>query len=227
MLNIAIGYDNNFKMPAYTAAESILQRSSKPCSFLFLNRNTLGAYTRPISQHDSTEFSNSRFMVPSLYNYDGWTLFIDNDMVVDADIAELFDYCDDRYTVLVVKHNQVVKNNKKFLDKEQYPYQYKNWSSVMLFNNKKCTALTPDYVNTAPGLDLHQFKWINDHSTIGSLPLEWNYLVDNENQSTNQPKLIHYTDGGPWFNQSRECKLAEKWTQVYNTMKPEVDPVKL
>lgn len=223
MLNIAIGYDNGFKMPAYTAAESILRKASKPCSFLFLNRNTLNTYSRLPSEHDSTEFSNSRFLVPSLYDYTGWTLFIDNDIVVDADIAELFEYCDDRYTVMVVKHNQVVTKNTKFLGKNQYQYDCKNWSSVMLFNNSRCKALTPEYVNSAPGLDLHQFKWIESHSSIGSLPLEWNYLVDNANQTTVEPKLIHYTNGGPWFNESKDCTDADKWIQVYNSLKPEVD----
>ena len=37
-------------------------------------------------------------------------------------------------------------------------------------------ALTPDYVNAASGLDLHRFKWLDD-GAIGSLPLEWNWLV--------------------------------------------------
>ena len=30
----------------------------------------------------------------------------------------------------------------------------------MLMNCRKCTTLTPDYVNKASGLELHQFKWL-------------------------------------------------------------------
>ena len=34
----------------------------------------------------------------------------------------------------------------------------------MLFNCAKCKNLTVEYVNKATGLDLHQFKWLNDDS---------------------------------------------------------------
>jgi hypothetical protein len=30
----------------------------------------------------------------------------------------------------------------------------------MLFHCDRCTALTPDYVNTATGLQLHRFEWL-------------------------------------------------------------------
>lgn len=214
--NIAIGYDRENRMPAYTMAESIMQNSSVPVNFMFLHRNTLREYTRPRGQNDSTDFSNSRFLVPYLFNYEGWTLFTDNDMIVVEDIKELFDYADDQYAVMCVKHNQVVEKETKFLNHAQHKYQRKNWSSVMLFNNSKCRALTLDYVNTANGLDLHQFKWLNDDSLIGDLPLEWNYLVENKNQTNKKPKLIHYTNGGPYFKESENCEYAQAWLDVYH-----------
>ncbi|MCT7486379.1 hypothetical protein N5T98_04980 [Aliarcobacter cryaerophilus] len=71
---------------------------------------------------------------------------------------------------------QVVENDTKFLGEKQTKYNMKNWTSVMMFNNAKCKALTPEYVNTAPGLDLHQFKWLDDVEK--EIPLEWNYLCD-------------------------------------------------
>jgi lipopolysaccharide biosynthesis glycosyltransferase len=213
--NITIGYDRNNRIPAYVLAESIMQHSSVPVNFTFLHRDMLVDISRQIEQFDSTEFSNNRFLTPYLNDYCGWSLFLDNDMVVCADIKELFDMVDDKYTVMCVKHNQVCKNKKKFLDKDQHQYQYKNWSSVMLFNNSKCQNLTLDYVKTAPGFDLHQFKWTS-HDSIGSLPLEWNYLVNNDNQTTNRPKLIHYTEGGPYFKETRNCDYAIVWDSVYN-----------
>ena len=179
MYNVVIGYDRNNRMPAYVMAESIMQHSSVPVSFTFLHRDMLREFTREKSPHDSTEFSNSRFLVPHLFGFKGWALFVDNDMIVEHDIKELFDLADDRYAVMCVKHNQECDSSVKFLGSEQYQYNYKNWSSVMLFNNSKCKALTVDYVNTANGLDLHQFKWLDDLDLIGSIPLEWNYLVEN------------------------------------------------
>lgn len=214
--NIAIGYDRESRMPAYTMAESIMQNSSVPVHFTFLHRDMLKEYTRPRSEHDSTDFSNSRFLVPYLFDYEGWTLFTDNDMIVTADIKELFDYADDKYAVMCVKHNQIVENDKKFLNHIQYKYQYKNWSSVMLFNNRRCRELTLDYVNTASGLDMHQFKWLEDESLIGELPLEWNYLVENKNQTSNRPKLLHYTNGGPYYEETRNCEYSEDWLKIYH-----------
>jgi hypothetical protein len=111
--------------------------------------------------------------------------------------------------VKVVKHDYRPTNTTKFLGAKQEPYDRKNWSSVMLFDNTKCRALTPDYVESAPGLDLHQFKWIDEHKTpIGDLDPAWNYLVGH---STGKPKLIHYTQGGPWFQEYRNCEFADLW----------------
>jgi lipopolysaccharide biosynthesis glycosyltransferase len=199
-------------------AESIMQNSSVPVQFMFLHRDMLKMFTRKRGQYDSTEFSNSRFLVPYLFKYEGWTLFTDNDMIVTGDIKEIFDLRDEKCAIMVVKHNQVCCANKKFLEYEQTKYDFKNWSSVMLFNNKKCKTLSLDYVNTAPGLDLHQFKWLESIEMIGNLPLEWNYLVENQNQTKENPKLIHYTDGGPYFKETQNCEFANEWIDIYETI---------
>lgn len=199
-------------------AESIMQNSSVPVSITFLHRDMLKMFTRQKSIHDSTDFSNSRFLVPYLFDYHGWTLFTDNDMIVTADIKELFDMADDRYAVMCVKHNQVCESDTKFLGAEQTSYAYKNWSSVMLFNNAKCKSLTLDYVNSAPGLDMHQFKWLESVDLVGDLPLEWNYLVENKNQTGAEPKLIHYTCGGPYFKETKYCEHSDKWHSIYQTI---------
>lgn len=217
MMNITIGYDRNNRIPAYVLAESIMQNSSIPVNFTFLHRDMLGNLSRPVQEHDSTEFSNNRFLTPYLNNYQGWSLFLDNDMLVQSDIRELFECIDDKYSVMCVKHDQICKNNTKFLGKKQHQYKYKNWTSVMLFNNKKCTALSLDYVKNANGLDLHQFAWL-DHALIGEISLEWNYLVGNDNQTTDKPKLIHYTEGGPWYYETRNCEFAKSWTRIYNQL---------
>lgn len=215
---VVIGYDRNNRMPAYTAAESIMRHSSKPINFIFLHRDMLKMFTRERTDKDSTDFSISRFLTPYLSDYTGWSLFLDNDIVVKGDIVELFNLSNSRYSVMCVKHNQVVENTAKFLNHSQLSYKYKNWSSVMLFNNSRCTILTPEYVNIANGLSLHQFKWLDDDSLIGELPLEWNYLVDNKNQSTSTPKLIHYTNGGPYFKEYLNCEYASDWLDIYNSI---------
>ena len=70
---------------------------------------------------------------------------MDCDMLVLDDIAKLWALRDDRYAVMCVKHEHEPKEEKKFLGTTQTRYEKKNWSSVMLFNCAKCTALTVDY----------------------------------------------------------------------------------
>ena len=70
--------------------------------------------------------------------------------------------------VLVCKHDYVPKSERKFLDQVQTKYARKNWSSLMLFNNERCRALTPRYVSAASGLELHRFAWTEDR-LIGGL----------------------------------------------------------
>ena len=69
----------------------------------------------------------------------------------------------------------------------------------MIFNCSKCKKLSPDYVNSASGLDLHRFNWLEDEGLIGELDKSWNYLVDEINpenfiNGTKLPvKLAHWT----------------------------------
>ena len=133
-------------------------------------------------------------MIPHLMNYQGWALFMDCDMLMFEDIAELWRMRDDSKAIQVCKHDYTPKTDKKFLGQVQTKYEKKNWSSFMLMNCKKCTTLTPDYVNKASGLELHQFKWLESEELIGELPLEWNWLV-SEYEYKQDVKNVHFTEG--------------------------------
>jgi hypothetical protein len=160
----------------------------------------------------STDFSFSRFLVPLLSGYEGWSLFCDSDMLMLDDVARLWAVRDERFAVQVVKHDHKPADTVKFLDQPQRPYEKKNWSSVILFNNAKCKALTADYVNTATGLELHQFKWLGDDGLIGALPHRWNHLVDYDPAlPPADVSLLHYTEGGPYFEAYKNCGYADLW----------------
>jgi hypothetical protein len=135
---------------------------------------------------------------------------MDCDMLMREDIARLWALRDDRYAVQVVQHEHVPKEEVKFLGAVQTKYQKKNWSSVMLMNCGRCRALTPEYVNTASGLELHQFKWLGDDGLIGSLPARWNHLVGFDEPSA-EAALVHYTIGGPYFDEYSDCEYAAEW----------------
>ncbi|MCM2441957.1 MULTISPECIES: glycosyltransferase [Rhizobium/Agrobacterium group] len=210
-LQIFIGFDTKEVVAYHVLAQSILEHSSIPVAFTpIVLDNLAGIFTRERNPLQSTEFSFSRFLVPYLSDYQGWSMFMDCDMLARADLAELWALRDDRYAVMCVKHDYQPKVETKFLGQTQTKYEKKNWSSVMLFNNAKCTALTKDYVNTATGLQLHQFKWLESDDLIGGLPLHWNYLV-NEYDHDPAAKIVHFTDGGPYFEQYKNDDYAEEW----------------
>jgi hypothetical protein len=212
MLQVFIGYDPQEAVAFHTLAHSIHRRSSVPLAIAPLMQSQLkGIYTRERGPTESTEFSLTRFLVPHLSGYRGWSLFMDCDMLCRADIAELAEETRRQpdKAVLVCKHDYVPKTERKFLDQVQTRYPRKNWSSLMLMNNELCRPLTPEYVNTASGLEQHRFAWTED-ARIGGLPLEWNWLV-GEYAYNPRAKIVHYTLGGPYFDAYRSCDYAEEW----------------
>ena len=218
MIEVFIGYDPREAAAFSVLAYSIHARSSQPVGIAPLILSELkGVLTRERHPLQSTDFSFSRFLTPYLSEYRGWSVFMDCDMLMLDDIARLHALCDGRYAVMVVKHDHVPKESRKFLDQPQTPYQKKNWSSVMLFNNARCRALTPEYVNAASGLDLHQFKWLGDDGLIGALPEHWNHLV-GYNPPRKGVSLVHYTLGGPYFDEYRDCEYAEEWRRERQAM---------
>jgi len=211
VIRIFIGFDERETVAWHVLTHSILARSSQPVAFTPLALNNLqGVFTRKREALQSTDFSFSRFLTPYLSGYEGWSLFMDCDMLVRRDIAELWALRDERYAVMCVKHDHRPKETVKFLDQPQTPYGKKNWSSVMLFNNAKCKALTPEVVNTATGLQLHQFKWLGDDELIGALPATWNHLVGYSEPRPDAAN-VHFTLGGPYFHEYHDCEYARAW----------------
>lgn len=211
MIHVFIGYDAKESVAYHVLSHSILRHASRPVSITPLVKQHLRKfYVRERSAIESTDFSFTRFLVPYLSGYSGWSIFMDCDMLITTDIAELWALRDERYAVMCVKHEYVARDEVKFLGTTQSKYEKKNWSSVMIFNNALCTSLTPELVATESGLFLHQFKWLASDDQIGALPSVWNHLV-GEMTSSAIPKLIHYTLGGPYFNSYNECEYADLW----------------
>lgn len=220
MLRIYLGYDPVESIAFYTLAHSILRRASIPVSIAPVARSQLkGVYTRERGPTESTDFSLTRFLVPWLSAFEGWSLYLDCDMLCRVDISKLMKETERQAdkAVLVCKHDYVPKTGRKFLDRVQTTYPRKNWSSVVLFNNERCKALTPGYVNSASPSDLHRFAWLDDER-IGEMPLEWNWLV-GEYAYNPAAKIVHFTIGGPYFEAYRECDYAQEWFAELESMR--------
>lgn len=210
-IRVFIGYDSHMPVVFSVLSHSIHVRASQPVSIMPIMLSQLqGVFKRERNPLQSTEFSFSRFLTPYLCAFEGWSIFMDNDMLVLDDLAKLWALRDERYAVQVVKHMHVPNEDIKFLDQPQTKYEKKNWSSVILFNNARCKVLTPEFINTATGLMLHQFKWLADDGLIGELPHRWNHLVDYDPPNPDV-SLVHYTLGGPFYHEFMQCEYAAEW----------------
>lgn len=217
---IFIGYDSRERAATNVLIDSLYQNSSIPIACIPLVTSQLikqGIFWREKDPKQSTEFSFTRFLIPYLMNYQGWAIFMDCDMLCNSDIKELWDQRDEDFSLMCVKHDHKPKETRKFLGEIQSPYPKKNWSSLMLINSSKCSNLTLDFVNSASGLDLHRFNWLENDSQIGSIKGNWNFLVDVQEQDNldfkKDIKLAHWTLGGPWFRDCRmnSTNLATEW----------------
>lgn len=207
---IFIGYDPREAIAYHTCVNSIIRKSSVPVAIVPVALNLFGDYSETHTD-GSNHFIYTRFLVPYLMDYTDWAIFIDGDMIVRGDIAELWNLREYNKDVMVAKHNYKTKRTEKYLGAKNEDYPRKNWSSVILWNcnshpNRK---LTPEFVQRATGAELHRFTWLDD-VRIGNLPLEWNWLPDEYGPNPDA-KLLHYTLGTPCFHEFADTPQSEEW----------------
>ena len=91
MFKIFIGYDPNEVVAYHVLAHSIIRRASAPVSITPLARPHMTKFfARERGPLDSTDFSISRFLVPYLSDYTGYSLYMDCDMLCLTDITSLW-----------------------------------------------------------------------------------------------------------------------------------------
>lgn len=220
-LKIFIGWDSREDIAYQIAKYSIEKHASVPVEIIPLKQKSLrreGIYTRAADTLASTEFTFTRFLIPELMNFEGWALFIDCDFVALEDVKLLFDQADDKYAVMCAQHDYTPKGTVKMDGQVQHIYPRKNWSSSMLINcghlsNRK---LNKDVVNDSSitGAYLHRFSWLED-SEVGEFSHEWNWLVGwYKEPNDGSPKFLHYTEGGPWFDNYANCEYNHEWYKM-------------
>jgi lipopolysaccharide biosynthesis glycosyltransferase len=207
---IFIGYDPREAIAFHTCVNSIIRQASQPVSIMPLALNNFKDYTETHTD-GSNQFIYSRFLVPHLMGYSGHAIFMDGDMILRGDIAELWAMRSLDKDVQVVKHDYKTKMTTKYLGSKNEDYPRKNWSSVMIFNcnNYPTRKLTPEYIQKSTGAHLHRFQWTSD-DRVGILPPEWNWLPD-EYGANPDAKLLHYTLGTPCFHEFATTPMADEW----------------
>lgn len=214
MLRIFIGYDERETVAYHTLSNSIIRQSSRPVAITPLYLPNLQQHYR--RQHDnrqSNAFSFSRFLIPHLCDYQGMALYMDCDMLLMTDINDVFEeYANQDHAVSVVKHDYVSRVTQKYLNQKQYNYPRKNWSSFVLWNCEHAAnkIVTPEFVNSEEPATLHRFLWLKDEE-IGALDVTWNWLVGEYDIPKKNIKNIHWTLGGPYFNDYANVDFAKEW----------------
>lgn len=232
-LKIFIGWDSRDRAAYDVLKFSIEKNTFNKIKIIPLNHKELrrqGYFSRPwlvepqtgdmIDLVDkrkfSTEFSHTRFLVPELCKHQGWAVYMDCDMLVRCNIKELLELKDESKAVMVVKHNHKPKQERKDTGEPQQRYHRKNWSSMVLWNcghpsNKQASIFT---VNTRAGSWLHGFEWLNDLE-IGALPSYFNWIEGSTPIEDVPPKIIHFSQGGPWQTGKRDIMFSDEWWRYY------------
>lgn len=213
---IYVGYDSKEDIAYRICKKSLIKNSRIDLEIKSLKLYELVAkklYTRSVDPLASTEFTYSRFLIPALMNYNGWAVFCDCDFLFFKDISLMFETIDEEKAVYCVQHDYTPTEKHKMDGQQQTIYPRKNWSSLILYNcsHPSNQKLTIDLVNSESGSYLHQFKWLKD-SEIGSLDERWNWLEGWTSKHNNKsPYAVHYTRGGPWFDEWQDVEFANEW----------------
>ena len=215
--NVYIGYDTREDIAYQVSKFSILDKSKNisvyPLKLAELKSKKL--YWRDEDKLGSTEFTFSRFLVPELNDFSGWALFCDCDILFLEDINDLFELADEKFAVMCVQHDYKPNEGVKMDGQVQSIFPRKNWSSLVLWN---CSHPSNKFVNKelinspeTTGKYLHRFSWLKDEE-IGCIPHHWNWLAGwYKEPRDGLPKAIHYTEGGPWFENYRNCEYHQIW----------------
>lgn len=217
-INIFVGYDSTHTNSAENCIDSIIrnidggiQKLGRHSPFECVEVNEyLKIHKLDVSKipdwtreykNQSTEFTYSRFLIPYLSNYEGMSIFCDDDFIFTDNILNLLYFMSADHAVACVKHDFSKKSDTKFNNQKDVWYDKKLWSSLMVFNNSHpdCKKLTLDKVLTESGQYLHQFKWTEEEK-IASIPKKWNWCEGYDDMSRiHDAKGMHWTRGGPWI----------------------------
>jgi hypothetical protein len=220
---IYMGFDRREPQAFEVARFSLARRASIEVEVMPIRLDELrarGLYWRGADPLAATEFTYSRFLTPALAGFRGWALFCDCDFLWLGDIADLAAHAVTRKALYCVQHDYRPQESIKMDGAVQTVYPRKNWSSLMLFNcgHPAVKRLTPALVNSETGAFLHRMQWVADPD-IGALPVEWNWLEGwNQKPERGTPKAVHFTRGGPWFEQWRHVDYGALWVAERDEM---------
>jgi hypothetical protein len=200
-MRVFCGLDESQIVAARVLEYSIRRHASRPVRF-FPMLNVPTPEPKDPKNRGRTGFSFSRFHIPKLAGYSGRALYVDADMQVFADMAQLWDIPFDGAKVMCTRQDEP-------------PPQWKDSSwfkpgrqmSVMMLD---CSRLDWRIEDIIGGLDEGRYTYeelmfklcvVDPDEINDNLPPAWNHL---EHYEPGETKLLHYTvvPTQPWKNDS-------------------------
>jgi hypothetical protein len=211
-LRVFVGADESQMVAARVLEFSIRRHASRP-----VDVTPMVDLPVPLPRHRKnrprTTFSLYRFLIPALCNHQGRALYLDADMLVFADLAELWDIPFRDSRVLCTYQSEVPPHWKGS------PFVHLGRQfSVMLLD---CARLDWDIEKIVRGLDDGRYTYAQLMSDLcvvppqeiaDAIPPDWNRLELYEPGKT---KLLHYTvvPTQPW--KTIENPHRELWMETY------------
>lgn len=185
-LRIFCGADRSQQLPFEVLAASIRMHASAPVEIRTIDNRLAPAVADPRFA-PYTEFSFARFAIPALCGFQGRALYMDSDMLVSGDIAELFRIPFDGARVLI-EHGADLAKGKQ--------------AAVMMLD---CSRLDWDVGDIVAGLGkrygynalMSLSPLLRDGDILDALPNGWNDLDVHRPGIT---RNLHYTEirTQPW-----------------------------
>jgi len=199
-IRIFIGSDASQLLASRVLEWSLRKYSSLPLEIQILDASTVPQLTEPLRRRQRTGFSFIRFAIPELCAWQGRAIYLDADMQVFADIAEVWCHPMNGKGLVCTVQSQTPdawKGKNIFQPGRQF--------SVMLLDcsrlNWQVSDIFRDYEMGKVTYEDIMFKMTpTPNSEIDeNLPAEWNHM---ETYIPGRTKLLHYTVGyeQPWLN---------------------------
>jgi hypothetical protein len=212
-MRIFVGVDESQIVAARTLEHTIRKHASRPVRFTMMMDLPTPEPTDP-ENRGKTGFSFSRFHIPKLAGYKGRALYVDADMQVFKDIAELWEIPFGDKKVLCTRQDEPPEAWKDF----SWFHPGRQMSVMML----DCERLDWDIDEIIGGLDRGEYNYsdllfdlciVPEEEVGDDLPPVWNHL---EQYQPGETGLTHYTvvPTQPWKND--ENPLREVWEKDFH-----------
>ena len=211
-IRVFVGADDSQLVAAAVLEYSIRKHASRPVEFTVMQDMDVPTPKDPANR-PRTGFSFYRFLIPRLCGYEGRALYLDCDMQVFSDMAELWDIPFDGATVLCTNQPEPPEQWKD--DPNFKPGRH---LAVMMLD---CSRLRWDVDEIVRGLDEGEYDYkalmsdlciVPEDQIAERIPTHWNSLEQFEAGAT---KLLHYTvvPTQPWKNDKNP--LREIWMKDF------------